>query len=134
MDRETNKHSPRVDEAMAHDVDSLVHGAPEESRAQEWRLQEDPAVTPRQPSDEPLPGVGISEAEADGRAELSRHLAAARFPARKDDLVVVARDDHAPEVVVLAIDQLPPDAEYENVQAVWQALGGKVEPPHTRPN
>lgn len=132
MDRESNKHSPRVDDAMAHDVDSLVHGAPEESRAQEWRLQEDPGVGPREPSDEPLPGVDMSDADIEARAHLSRYLAGARFPARREDLVAAAEDDHAPGAVLEALSDLPPDEAYENVQAVWQALGGQVEPPHTQ--
>ncbi|HSH59987.1 MAG TPA: DUF2795 domain-containing protein [Acidimicrobiales bacterium] len=130
MDRESNKHSPRVDEALAHDVDSLLHGSPEESRAQEGRLQEDPGVGPGRRFDDPVPGTGLTEADLQERAELSSHLAAAHFPARRDELVAAAREDHAPEDVVRALGELPPDEEYETVQAVWQALGGNVEPPH----
>ncbi len=131
MDRESNKHSPRVDEALAHDVDSLLHGSPEESRAQEGRLQEDPGVGPGRRFDDPVPGIDMTEAELQERAELSRHLAAAHFPAARDDLVVAAEGDHAPDDVLRALGQLPPEGTYENVQAVWQALGGHVEPPHT---
>ena len=131
MDRESNKHSARVDEALAHDVDSLLHGAPEESRAQEGRLQEDPAVGPGRRFDDPLPGVDITDADVEKRAELSRHLAGARFPARRDELLAAAEADHAPDDLIQALDELPPDEEYGAVQAVWQALGGRVEPPHT---
>ena len=130
MDRESNKHSPRVDDALAHDVDSLLHGAAEESRAQEGRLQEDPAVAPGRRFDEALPGMDLTDAEVEKRAELSRYVAAARFPARRDELLAAARDDHAPDDVMQALDQLPPGQAFENVQAVWQALGGHVEPPH----
>jgi len=131
MDRESNKHSPRIDEAMARDVDSLLHGAPEESRAQEWRLQEDPVVGPGQPSDEPLPGMELSDAEVQERADLSRHVAAAHYPAERDELVAAAEDDHAPDDVIEALGHLPPGVAYDNVAAVWQALGGHVEPPHS---
>jgi hypothetical protein len=131
MDRESSKHSPRVDEAMARDVDSLLHGSPEESRAQEWRLQEDPEVGPGRPSDEPIPGTDLTEAELQERAELSRHVAAAHFPARRDELVAAAEGDNAPDDVLQALGELPADEEYETVQAVWKALGGNVEPPHT---
>lgn len=130
MERESNKHSPRIDEAMAHDVSPLLHGSPEESRAQEWRLQEDPGVGPGRPSDEPIPGTDLTDAELQERAELSRHLAAAHFPARRAELLAAAEDDHAPDDVLRALGELPPDEEYPTVQAVWKALGGHVEPPH----
>jgi len=130
MDRESNKHSPRVDEALAHDVDSLLHGSPEESRAQEGRLQEDPEVGPGRRLDDLIPGVDMTEAELRERAELSRHVAAAHFPARRDELVAAAEGDHAPDEMMRALGELPADEEYQTVQAVWKALGGNVEPPH----
>ncbi len=130
MDRESNKHSPRVDDALAHDLDSLLHGSPEESRAQEGRLQEDPEVGPGRRFEDPIPGVDLTEAEVQGRAELSRHLAGAHFPAERDALVAAAEGDHAPDEVIRALGELPADDEYETVQAVWKALGGNVEPPH----
>ena len=132
MERESDKHSPRVDDAMARDVDSLLHGAAEESRSQEGRLQEDPAVGPGRRFDDVRPGTEMSDAEVEQRAELSRHLAAVQFPARRDDLLAAARADHAPDVIVEALRGLPADEAYETVQAVWQALGGNVEAPHTR--
>lgn len=133
MERESDKHNPRVDEAMAHDVDSLLHGAPVESRAQEARLQEDPEVGPGRRLDEPRPGVEMSDADTERRAELSRHLAGVHFPARPHDLVAAAVEDHAPDEVVQALRALPSNQSYPTVQAVWQALGGPVEPPHTQP-
>ncbi len=132
MERESDKHNPRIDDAMAHEVDSLLHGTAEESRAQEGRLQEDPAVGPGRRYDDVLPGTELSDADVEQRAELSRHLAAARFPAGREELVAVARDAHAPDDMVEAIMALPGEQVYENVQAVWQALGGSVEAPHTR--
>ena len=132
MERETTKHSPRLDEAMAGDVSSLTHGAPVESRAQEARLQEDPEVDAgRRPGADEAVGLGISEADAHRRAELARHLAAASFPARRDDLVSAAQADFAPDDVVDDLRRLPADQQYENVQAVWMALGGQAEEPHT---
>ena len=127
MERETDKHNPRVDDAMAHDVDSLLHGSAEESRSQEARLQEYPAVGPGRRFDEPRPGVGVSDAEIDARAELSRHVAAASFPATKDELLAAAAESHAPDDVVESLQGLPEHEEFGNLQAVWQALGGNVE-------
>ena len=133
MERESDKHSPRIDDAMAHDVDSLLHGAPEESRSQESRLQEDPAVGPGRRFDEVRPGVGLSDSDLDARAELSRHLATADFPAYKEDLLAAAGEAHAPEEMVETLRGLPNDEAFENVQSVWQALGGNVEAPRDQP-
>jgi hypothetical protein len=132
MERESDKHSARIDDAMARDVESLLKGAPEESRAQEARLQEDPGVGPGRRFDvEEHGGPGIPEAEADERSELARHLAAATFPAARDDLVVAARSANAPDHIVGALRALPEDEPYANVQGVWLALGGRAERPHT---
>jgi hypothetical protein len=133
MDRETDKHNPRLDDAMAQEVDSLLRGAPVESRTQEGRLQEDPAVGPGRRFDvDGQAGLGIDDTAADRRAELARHLAAVRFPAGRDRLVAAAEADHAPEDLVQALRALPEDEEYVNLQAVWMAIGGEAEGPHTR--
>lgn len=132
MERDTDKHSPRVDDAMSHDVESLLRSTPEESRVREDRLQEDPDVGPgRSPRAEEKPGKGVSASTAYERAELAQHLAAVTFPARRDDLVEGAEGDHAPPPLVDALRSLPADEEHENVQSVWKALGGEVEGTHT---
>ena len=132
MERESDKHSPRVDDAMAHDVESLLKGAPVESRSQESRLQEDPDVGPGVRAEAAdAPGSGISMVAAEHRAELARHLAVARFPAGRDALLAAAADGPSQEVLS-ALRSLPEGETYPNVQAVWVALGGEAEEPHTR--
>ena len=49
MERGSAKHSPRVDEEMEKETDSLTRGSPIEARAQEGRMKE-PAA-----DDEPMP-------------------------------------------------------------------------------
>lgn len=133
MERDTDKHSPRIDDAMSHDVESLLRGTPEESRARAERLQEDPDVGPgRAAKAEEKVGLGVSASAADRRAELARYLAAAAFPARTDELVYMAEADQAPPSLVAALRSLPSDEEHPNVQSVWRALGGEVEGTHTR--
>ncbi len=133
MERETDKYSPRVDDAMSHDLESLLRGSPEESRAREDRLQEDPEVGPgRPPAAEEKVGIGVSASAADQRAELARYLAGAAFPARRDELVYMAETDQAPPPLLDRLRSLPADEQYVNVQSVWQALGGEVEGTHTR--
>ena len=132
MERESVKHSSRVDEAMGNDVASLLHGAPEESRAQESRLQEDPDVGPGiRPEAHEAPGLGISEDDATARADLARHVATAAFPARRDHLIFAAEENNAPPAVVDRLRSLPDDEEYPTIQAVWAALGGSTEDTHT---
>src|SRR5215211_1294805 len=41
MERQSNLHSPRVDEEMQHEVESLTRGSPVEARIEESRLMED---------------------------------------------------------------------------------------------
>jgi hypothetical protein len=51
MERRSDKHSPRVDEVMRDEVESVTRGAPVEARAQESRLKED-LVDEELPADE----------------------------------------------------------------------------------
>ncbi len=132
MDPQSDKHNPRVDEEMKHDVESLLKGAPVESRAQESRLQEDPGVGPGTRRDVPeSSGAGIPTDAADLRADIARHLASVRFPATGDDLVAAAEADSASAEVLRLLRGLPPGQPYPNVQAVWAAVGGETESPHT---
>ena len=133
MERGNTKHGARLDEQLKHETDSLTHGAPVESRVEEWREAE-PAG-----EDQPIPdarlvggrdpgvGNGLSPDEVEARAELARHLRPSAFPANRTVLMSVAREEQAPEAVLDALRQLPDGREYENMQAVWTALGGHVE-------
>lgn len=109
MERTTDKHSPRVDEALEHDVQSLVRGHAGESRSQEQRLQED---------------VERAESPLDRRSALAAAVAAVRWPATRDDLVAAARREQAPDEVLADLGRLPHgDRTYENLEAAWEAVG-----------
>lgn len=136
MQRESDKHGSRLDDALAHEVASLTHGnAAEESRAREDRVQEgqaegeirfDPAD--RAPDE---PGIGVDRETADERAELARHIVSAAWPAGRDELVAAAQSGRAPQVVLDRLRRLPAEAHFDNVQEVWSALGGATEQTHT---
>jgi hypothetical protein len=49
VERGSDKHGPRVDEELQHEVRSLEQGAPVEARAEEFREQEGPG------DDQPTP-------------------------------------------------------------------------------
>src|SRR5438132_13224640 len=132
MERRSDKHGSRIDEGLKHDTDSIVHGAPVESRAAEGREQEGPA------DDEPTPdsllvgeardgaGDGLTHEEVEARTELARHLQGAIFPATPAELAESARRMQASDDLVERLGALP-DGSYDHVEAVWEALGGRAE-------
>jgi hypothetical protein len=132
MERGSDKHGPRLDEALKHDTSSLVHGSPVESRASEAREQEGPAdgePTPdalltgdRPPSDPDT----LSHDEIEARTELGRHLQPSIFPADRAAIVASAQRMEGSEDLVARLSQLP-DGTFDHLEAVWEALGGRVE-------
>ncbi|MDQ1446453.1 MAG: hypothetical protein QOI20_2917 [Acidimicrobiaceae bacterium] len=119
MERESAKHSGRLDDQMAHEVESMTRGnSPEESRSRADRVLEESTEDD-------------VRTDLDARAELARHITAATWPAAKEELVHAARVERAPQEVLDSLRTLPEEARFENVQAVWAALGGPTEGAHT---
>jgi hypothetical protein len=119
MERESSKHSPRVDDQLEHEVESMVRGnSAEESRSREDLVHEES-------TEDDVRTV------LDMRAELARHITSAQWPAGRDDLVQTARVDRAPQIILDSLRKLPAEDQFENVQEVWAALGGPVEPRHS---
>lgn len=138
MERTTDKHSPRIDDAMEHEVQSLVDGRSGDARAQESRMPEphgegEPEMDAgARWDDHDEQGIGVPEDVAEERAELARFVAAAQWPATRDELLEAADGDHATDAVMEKLGRLPHgDRRYGNVQEVWRALGGEVEDGHT---
>ncbi|MCU1460961.1 MAG: hypothetical protein JWO37_1036 [Acidimicrobiales bacterium] len=126
-----NKHGPRLDEQLHHEVESLTRGAPVEARAEPEREQQGAA------DDEPAPDALIHrhETSRDGalthdevelRSDLARHLRLSDFPARPARLLELLTERSAPESLIERLRQVP-DWEYETVEAVWEAMGGNRE-------
>jgi hypothetical protein len=122
--RDSTKHGPRLDEALAHETRSLEQGAPIESRAREDLEKEGPADDERDvDSRTSAPGsLGADPVEA--RRELSRHLRASAFPADRERLVAESESQHAPDAVLRALRRLPAAQEYATVHEVWAGLEG----------
>jgi|GEM_PF-2853101 len=131
MERETVKHGPREDEDLKHNVESLLHGAPVESRSRLDRLQEEPGdgtrIDPGSRPDVPAPGE-LSEELRDARAELSRLLTGLGYPATRDEVQAAARSNSSGEALLQRLEDLP-EGRYEIFEAVWEALGGPPDPP-----
>ncbi|MDQ4149610.1 MAG: DUF2795 domain-containing protein [Actinomycetota bacterium] len=101
---------------MKHEIESLERGAGLESRAEEGRLLEDS-------TERPLEGLD----EVDQRSTIARFLYQSTFPATKEALVRDAQENSAYDWVLERLRRLPEGEQFENVQAVWESLGGRVE-------
>jgi hypothetical protein len=131
VERGSDKHSPRVDEELAHETRSLQQGSPVESRVEEFREQEGPGDGQPTP-DARLAGGRATAAsldldDAEARADIARFLTPSAFPADREALLADAQGNQAPEAVLERLQALPRGRSYENVQDVWGALGGTVE-------
>jgi uncharacterized protein DUF2795 len=138
MERNSNLHGPRLDDELAHEVESLTRGAPVEARIEEARAIEVAA------DGEPTPEAVVAEIAAErsdpirlghdevrARSELAIHLLPSRFPTNRAGVLESARGQHAPDDILELLEQLP-EGQYANVEAVWEALGGRREQ-RTRP-
>ena len=132
MERSSDKHTPRVDDELKQELRSIVQGSPVEARASEAREQEGPAdgeptpdalISGQRPS--PSPDT-LSHDEVEARAELARHLQPSVFPADREALVASARGQGAADDLVATLGRLP-DGTFDHLEAVWEALGGRVE-------
>src|SRR3954469_21097735 len=131
MERESNIVGPRRDEQLKREVASLTHGTPIESRADDERLMEGAGEDELSP--EALFGTFGADDDADlrygdirARSELARHLRPSIFPAGRAAVLACAAEEDAPAVMLGALERLP-DEEFVNVEAVWEALGGRHE-------
>jgi len=135
MARGSDKHSPRIDDSLEHDTRSLVQGAPGEPRADESRHQEgsadDEPTTDSLLTGDVHPGAKadpdvLSHDELEARSRIAAHLRPSIWPADRDALVACAHEMHAPLGVVEQLQRLP-EGTFSHTEAVWEALGGRVE-------
>jgi Protein of unknown function (DUF2795) len=132
--RDSSKHSPRLDDELKKEIGSLVHGSPAESRKEEWREQEGGADGEREPSSRTGDPYALGPDTETARAELSRHMRLSAFPGDRDALLAEAEENNAPEPVLQALRRLPEGQQFETVYDVWEALGGAIEHVSGRPD
>jgi hypothetical protein len=131
LERGSDKHGPRVDEELQRQTRSLEQGAPVEAHVEEFREQE--GADDHEPTPDARLRGGRATAgsldldDAETRAEIARFLSPSVFPAEREALLADARANQATEAVLERLQALPGGRTYENVQAVWGALGGTVE-------
>ena len=131
MERGSNKHSARMDDALDHEVEGLMR-AGHDSRA-DWNSPE--------PSGEDQPDVdlvpdgtlaggvpdGMTEDDVEARSELATYLGKEVYPAVGAQLIDVATGNGAPDHVIDRLRTLPAGREFVNLQDVWSTLRGGVE-------
>jgi hypothetical protein len=110
----SDKHGARVDDELQKDTrggeDAREHLRADDSRPDVVQTQE---------------GV-LDDRDAEGRSALARAVDPGVFPARPSQIEDSATKNFADPGIVRAIQALP-DRVYENVNDVWQTLGGPVE-------
>lgn len=126
----SDKHSPRLDDSMEHDVRPLVQGGREahveEEREQQGAGDDEPTPDSRLSGGRPAGDDVLDYDEVEARSILAASLRPSIWPADREGLVACAREEHAPAWVVDRLAQLP-DGSFSHTEAVWEALGGRVE-------
>jgi hypothetical protein len=127
MERGSDKHSARMDDALDAEVAGLVRSG-HDNRA-DWNSPE--------PSGEDQPDVdlmpngtlaggvpdGMTEQDVEARSHLAGYLGRV-WPATSEQVLAVAVDNEAPEDVLSALRHLPPGRSYANLQELWTAVAG----------
>ncbi len=131
MERGSDKHSARMDDALEAEVSGLMR-AGHDSRA-DWNSPE--------PSGEDQPDVdlvpngtlaggvpdGMTEDDVERRSELAQLLGRI-WPATSEQVLAVAVENEAPDAILSTLRHLPPGQSFANLQELWAAVsGGHVE-------
>jgi hypothetical protein len=133
MERQSDKHGPRLDDAMSREVESLTHGAPIESRIDPRREMEDGGDGEPTPEgvieelDAPANADALSHFDVRRRSELAIALRPSIFPATRTELVECAQEEGAAPDLVDALARLPEARAFRTTEEVWEALGGHRE-------
>ena len=127
----SDKNSPRLDESIEHDVRPLIQGGREahveEEREQQGAGDDEPTPDARLSGGRDAPDDDVLDYdEVEARSVLAASLRPSVWPADRDALVACAREENAPAWVVDRLAQLP-DGTFTHTEAVWEALGGRVE-------
>ena len=131
MERGSDKHGPRLDDALGREVEGLVRSG-RSPRAEDWREPEpsgeDEPDTDRVPDGTLTGGTpdGMTGDDVTGRTELAAVLGRT-YPADRSMLIAVAEENNASDSVLAQLRELPDGRQFENVNDVWTALGHGVE-------
>ena len=131
MQRGSDKHGFRVDDALSAEVEGLVragHDSREDWNSPEPSGEDQPDVD-LVPDGTLVGGVpdGMSAEDVSRRSELASVLDRI-WPATAQQIVQSAQGHDAPDALMTVLRGLPADRVYDNLQDLWSALsGGHVE-------
>ncbi|GIF70290.1 hypothetical protein Ais01nite_83250 [Asanoa ishikariensis] len=132
MERGNAKHSPRVDDELAHEVDGIVKGTTG-GRAEEFREAEPPgdgqpeaSMVPEGDDGSGAP-QGMTAEEVELRSRFGRYINRSALPGDRDGLRRDAEGNEAPDDVLAEIDRLPTGVRFQTVSEAWAALGHRNE-------
>lgn len=134
MERGNNKHSPRVDEQLEHEVQGMMK-AERPTRAEEWKESEpagedqpDPGAFGVTADRQPAAPPGMTNTEVDLRSDIAAHLnTRSTFPTDVSGLLDAMAETNAPDRLVQLIRQLPTGTVYQTFPEVLSALGVHTE-------
>lgn len=129
MERQSDKHNPRLDEEMKKQVAPLMNGTTE-SRAQEARMSEPPADGEPVPDEVVSSGGGpasLTHDEVELRQELARFLDTNIWPATREEILTNAERHNATAVALEHLGRLPQQT-YPGFPEVWETISGHREP------
>ena len=133
MERGSDKHSARMDDALEHEVRGMMT-AGRDTHAEDWKSAE--------PSGEDQPAVdlsadgslhggvpdGMTEADVEDRSTIAQYLGKEVWPATGAQLLAVAQSRQAPDRIVQLLRTCRADHSYTNLQEAWADIsGGHVE-------
>lgn len=126
-ERGSSKHSQRLDEEMAHEVEGEITGRPG-GRAEQWREPEPPAEG--EPGAEWAPPGHIAAPTGndrdadyrDHRARIGTFVSLTEFPATGARVLAEARNHDAPEDVLDVLGRLNMGHRYASSQEIWKSL------------
>ena len=128
MERGSDKHSARMDDALEAEVSGLVRSG-HDNRA-DWNSPEpsgeDQPDVDRVPNGTLSGGVpeGMTEADVARRSELAGYLGRV-WPATSEQVLAVAVENDAPDAVLSTLRSLPPGQSFENLQDLWTTVRGE---------
>ncbi|MEV8565480.1 DUF2795 domain-containing protein [Streptomyces sp. NPDC051322] len=131
MERGSNPVSPRKDDELKHELQGYLrsgqHTRVEEANDPEPPADDDVRVDPGGPVPPPGEERDRARAKADAeslRMELARRLDRTAFPADRQSLLQVLREEQAPDTLLAAVSELPAEGTYGNAAQIVKGLGG----------
>lgn len=122
MQRGSDRLNVHRDDEMKHELQGQLR-AERPTRAEVWDEAEPPAEDDPAVAESPQGGESQEELDEAFRFELARHVRPTIYPTRRRELLHALHEEQAPDWLVRAVEELPREGSYANVQEVVATLG-----------